>query len=60
MSFKNGLKDDCMLRKSLAKTLLKSMEELMAKIEKYARAKEDTPRTKASKQEKKNGSPKRG
>ena len=30
----------------------------MARIEKYARAEEDTPRTKASKQEKRNGSPK--
>ena len=60
VSFKNSLKDDCLLRKPLAKTLLKSMEELMARIEKYARAEEDTPRTKASKQEKRNGSPKRG
>ena len=55
MSFKNGLKDDCLLRKSLAKTLPKSMEELMARIEKYARVEEDTPGTKMSKQEKKNG-----
>ena len=60
VSFKNGLNNDCMLRKSLAKTLPKSMEELMAKIEKYARAEEDTPGTKVSKQEKRNGSPKRG
>ncbi|XP_028092763.1 ribulose bisphosphate carboxylase/oxygenase activase 2, chloroplastic-like [Camellia sinensis] len=36
------------------------MEELMARIEKYARAKEDTPGTKALNPEKKNGSPKRG
>ena len=59
ISFKNGLEDDCMLRKSLAKTLPKSMEELMARIEKYARAEEDTPGIKATKQEKGNGSPKR-
>mgnify|MGYP003702788069 CR=1 FL=1 len=36
------------------------MEELMARIEKYARAEEDTPGTMAPKPEKKNGSPKRG
>ncbi|XP_028067667.1 uncharacterized protein LOC114270393 [Camellia sinensis] len=60
VSFKNCLNDDYILRKSLAKTLLKSMEELMARIEKYARAKEDMPGMKASKQEKRNGSPKRG
>ena len=50
VSFKNGLEDDCMLRKSLAKTLPKSMEELMARIKKYARTEEDTPGTKAPKQ----------
>ena len=60
VSFKNDLKDDCLLRKSLAKTLPKSMEELMARIEKYAKAEEDTLGTKAPKPEKKNGSPKRG
>ena len=60
VSFKNGLKDNCPLRKSLAKTLPKSMEELMARIEKYARAEEDTSGTKETKQEKGNGSPKRG
>ena len=60
VSFKNGLKDDCPLRKSLAKTLPKSMEELMARIEKYARAEEDTSGNKEVKQEKGNGSPKRG
>lgn len=60
VSFKNGLKDDCLLGKSLAKTLPKNMEELMARIEKYARAEEDTPGTKASTQEKRNSSPKRG
>ncbi|XP_028068901.1 uncharacterized protein LOC114271484 [Camellia sinensis] len=43
---------------SLAKTLPKSMEELMARIEKYARTEEDTLGTKASKQEKRNDSPK--
>lgn len=32
----------------------------LARIEKYARAKEDIPGTKASKQEKRNGSPMRG
>lgn len=58
VSFKNGLKDDCLPRKSLAKTLPKSMEELMARIEKYARAEEDTPGTKETKQEKGNSSPK--
>ncbi|GMP44358.1 hypothetical protein CsSME_00013318 [Camellia sinensis var. sinensis] len=42
VSFKNGLKDNCPLRKSLAKTLPKSIAELMARIEKYARAEEDT------------------
>ncbi|XP_028055431.1 uncharacterized protein LOC114259598 [Camellia sinensis] len=60
VSFKNGLNDDCLLRKLLAKTLPKSMEELMARIEKYARAEEDMLGTKASKQEKRNGLPKRG
>ncbi|GAA0265851.1 hypothetical protein GCM10010492_77580 [Saccharothrix mutabilis subsp. mutabilis] len=55
VSFKNGLKEDCSLRKSLAKTLPKSMEELMARIEKYARAEEDTSGTKEIKQEKENG-----
>ena len=59
VSFKNGLKDDCLFRKSLAKTLPKSMEKLMARIEKYARAEEDMPGTKAPKQEKRNGSLKR-
>ena len=59
MSFKNGLKDDCPLRKSLAKTLPKNMEELMARIEKYARAEEDTSGTKETKQEKGNSSPRR-
>ena len=59
VSFKNGLKDDCLLRKSLAKTLPKSMEELMTRIKKYTRAEEDTLGTKTSKQEKRNGSPKR-
>ncbi|XP_028083215.1 uncharacterized protein LOC114284494 [Camellia sinensis] len=34
VSFKNGMEDDCTLRKLLAKTLPKSMEELMARIEK--------------------------
>ena len=34
VSFKNGLKDDCLLRKSVSKTLSKSMEELKARIEK--------------------------
>lgn len=58
VSFKNGMKDDCLLRKSLGKTLPKSMEELMARIEKYARAEEDTPGMKVSKQENRNGSPK--
>ena len=57
---KNGLKEDCSLRKSLAKTLPKSMEELMARIEKYARAEEDTSGNKEVKQEKGNGSPKQG
>ncbi|XP_028058302.1 uncharacterized protein LOC114262142 [Camellia sinensis] len=60
VSFKNGSEDDCMLRKSLAKTLPKSMEELMARIEKYARAEEDMLGMKASKQEKRNESLKRG
>ncbi|GMP27251.1 hypothetical protein CsSME_00003323 [Camellia sinensis var. sinensis] len=60
VSFKNGLKDNCPLRKSLAKTLPKSMDELMVRIEKYDRAEEDVPGTKAAKQEKGNGSPKRG
>ena len=46
------------LQKSLAKTLPKSMEELMARIEKYAKVEEDTLGTKASKQEKRNNSPK--
>ncbi|XP_028102511.1 uncharacterized protein LOC114301743 [Camellia sinensis] len=59
VSFKNGLNDDYMLQNSLAKTFMKSMEELMARIEKYARTKEDMPGTKASKQEKRNGSLKR-
>ena len=60
VSFKNSLKDDCALQKSLAETLPKNMEELMARIEKYARAEEDTSGTKETKQEKENGSPKRG
>ncbi|GMP58624.1 hypothetical protein CsSME_00022225 [Camellia sinensis var. sinensis] len=60
VSFKNGLNDDCLLRKSLAKTLPKSIEELMARIEKYVRAEEDMPGTKASKQKKRNSPPKRG
>ncbi|XP_028120883.1 uncharacterized protein LOC114318222 [Camellia sinensis] len=60
VSFKNGLKDDCLLQKSLAKTLSKSIEELMARIEKYDKAEEDTPGTNVLKLEKKNGSPKRG
>ena len=59
VSFKNGLKDDCSLRKSLAKTLPKSMEELMARIEKYARAEEDTSGNKEIKQERTKSSPKR-
>ena len=42
VSFQNGLKDDCPLRMSLAKTLPNSMEELMARLEKYARAEEYT------------------
>ncbi|XP_028070024.1 uncharacterized protein LOC114272503 [Camellia sinensis] len=50
VSFKNGLEDNCMLRNSLVKTLPKSMGELMARIEKYARAEEDTPGAKAPKQ----------
>ena len=58
MSSKNCMKDDYPLRKSLAKTLPKSMEELMARIEKYARAEEDTSGNKETKQEKGNGSPK--
>ncbi|XP_028101287.1 uncharacterized protein LOC114300628 [Camellia sinensis] len=49
VSFKNGLNDDYLLRKSLAKTLQKNMEELMARIEKYARAEEEMPGAKASK-----------
>ena len=60
MSFKNNLEDECMLRKSLAKTLPKIMEELMAQTEKYARAEEDMLAMKPPKQEKRNGSPKRG
>ncbi|XP_028074668.1 uncharacterized protein LOC114277048 [Camellia sinensis] len=60
VSFKNSLDDECSLRKSLAKTLPKSMEELKARMKKYARAKEDTQGTKAPKQEKRNGSLKRG
>ena len=36
------------------------MEELMARIKKYARVEEDTSGTKETKQEKGNGSPKRG
>ncbi|XP_028056588.1 uncharacterized protein LOC114260634 [Camellia sinensis] len=44
----------------LQKTLPKSIEELMAQIEKYARVEEDTSGTKAPRQEKRNGSPKRG
>lgn len=59
VSFMNGLEDDCTLQKSLVKTLPKSMEELMTRIEKYAKAEEDTPGTKAPKQEKRNGSLKR-
>ncbi|XP_028093907.1 uncharacterized protein LOC114294000 [Camellia sinensis] len=58
VSFKNGLEDDCVLWKSLAKTLPKSMEELMARIKKYARVEEKTSGTKAPKQEKRNGWPK--
>lgn len=38
VSFKNGLEDDCPLRQSLAKTLPKSIEDLITMIEKYARA----------------------
>ena len=60
VSFKNGLKDDCTLRKSLAKTLPISMEELIARIEKCARAEEDTSGNKEVKQEKGNGAPKQG
>ncbi|XP_028090130.1 uncharacterized protein LOC114290423 [Camellia sinensis] len=59
MSFKNGLNDECPLRKSLAKTLPKSMEELMALIKKYTRAEEDTQGMKTPKQKKKNDLPKR-
>ncbi|XP_028067171.1 uncharacterized protein LOC114269978 [Camellia sinensis] len=59
VSFKNGLEDECPLRKSLAKTLPKSMEELMARIKKYVRAEEDTPGIKVFKREKGNDSPKR-
>ncbi|XP_028079979.1 uncharacterized protein LOC114281630 [Camellia sinensis] len=59
VSFKNSLEDECPLRESLVKTLLKSMEELMAQIEKYARAKEDTPGTKTPKQDKRNSLSKR-
>ncbi|XP_028076408.1 uncharacterized protein LOC114278537 [Camellia sinensis] len=60
MSFKNSLDDKCSLRKSLAKTLPQSMEELMAWIEKYPRAKEDTQGARTPKQEMRNDSPKRG
>ncbi|XP_028071271.1 uncharacterized protein LOC114273673 [Camellia sinensis] len=60
VSFKNCLKDKCLLRKSLAKTLPKSMEELMAQIDKYACAEKDTQGTRTSKPERRNGSPKRG
>ncbi|XP_028110711.1 uncharacterized protein LOC114309208 [Camellia sinensis] len=60
VSFKNGLDDECPLRKSLAKTLPRSKEELMARIEKYAKVEEDTQVIKTPKQEKKNSSPKRG
>ena len=42
VSFKNGLDDECSFRKSLARTLPKRMEEIMAWIEKYARVEEDT------------------
>ena len=59
VSFKHDLKDDCPLRKFLAKTLPKSMEALMARIEKYARAEKDASGNKETKQEKGNGSPKR-
>ncbi|XP_028100131.1 uncharacterized protein LOC114299555 [Camellia sinensis] len=55
VSFKNNLQDACPLWKSLEKTLPKSMKELMAQIEKYARAEEATLGTKAPKQEKRNG-----
>ena len=51
VSFKNSLKADCPLRKSLAKTLPKSIKELMARIEKCARIEEDTSGTKETKQE---------
>ncbi|XP_028065120.1 uncharacterized protein LOC114268202 [Camellia sinensis] len=59
VSFKNGLDDECSFRMSLAKTLPNSMEELMARIEKYVRAEEDTLGTNAPQQEKRNSSPKR-
>ncbi|XP_028099145.1 uncharacterized protein LOC114298725 [Camellia sinensis] len=41
VSFKNDLEDDCLLQQSLAKTLPKSMEDLMARIEKYACEEDD-------------------
>ncbi|XP_028080125.1 uncharacterized protein LOC114281759 [Camellia sinensis] len=61
VSFKNGLENDCLLRQSLAKILPKSMEDLMARIKKYAMAEEDKKAKKTSvmKQEKRNRSPKR-
>ncbi|XP_028067932.1 uncharacterized protein LOC114270608 [Camellia sinensis] len=59
VSFKNGLDDNCPRQKSLAKTLPKSMEELMSQIEKYARAKKETQGKGTPKQEGRNGSLKR-
>ncbi|XP_028082312.1 uncharacterized protein LOC114283647 [Camellia sinensis] len=60
VSFKNGMENDCSLWQSLAKTLLKNLEDLMEKVEKYARAEEDRKARKTGviKQEKKNVSPK--
>ncbi|XP_028081227.1 uncharacterized protein LOC114282689 [Camellia sinensis] len=61
VSFKNSLENDCPLWQSLAKTLLKSMEDLMARIKKYARVEEDKKTKKVSvvKQEKRNDISKR-
>ncbi|XP_028117730.1 uncharacterized protein LOC114315310 [Camellia sinensis] len=60
VSFKNGLDDKCSLPKSLAKTFSKSMEELIARIETYVRAEEDTQGARTLKQERRNSSLKRG
>ncbi|XP_028120059.1 uncharacterized protein LOC114317521 [Camellia sinensis] len=57
---KEDLRDYLQRKRQDAKALPKSMEELMVRIEKCARAEKDTLGTKASKQEKRNGSPKRG